>query len=208
MSHNPAVDVYLTEGCGRCPLVSTPQCKVNNWRQEMELIRSIVLECGLTEERKWGVPCYTFAGSNILLMGALKDYCMLSFFKGALLKDEKQILFQQTENVQAARILRFTSTKEVAKLAKVLKAYIREAVELEKAGAKVKMRVTADFPVPEELQIKMNELPALKKAFYALTPGRQRGYLLHFSAAKQSQTRFARIEKCMSQIMQGKGLHD
>lgn len=171
-------------------------------------MRTIVLDCGLTEELKWGCPCYTFQGSNIVLIHTFKEYCALLFFKGALLNDADGILIQQTENVQAARQARFTGTREIIDRASVLKAYIYEAIEVEKAGLKVTLKKTPEFNMPEEFQKKLNKTPALKKAFEGLTPGRQRAYLLYFSAPKQSRTRESRIEKSMQQILDGKGLND
>src|SRR5215213_5984928 len=174
---NPKVDVYFTAGCGRCPLGNTPQCKVNNWQEELEKLRTIILDCGLTEELKWGVPCYTFQKSNIVLISAFKEYCALSFFKGALLNDVNNILIQQTENTQAARVIRFTDVREIVEMETVLKAYIYEAVEVEKAGLKVNFKKASEFIIPEEFQNKLSEIPALKTAFYSLTPGRQRAYI-------------------------------
>jgi uncharacterized protein YdeI (YjbR/CyaY-like superfamily) len=168
----------------------------------------IVLDCGLTEELKWGVPCYTFRKSNIVLIHVFKEYCALLFFKGALLKDTNGILIQQTKNVQAARQIRFTNVREIVGMEPVLKAYIHEAIEVEKAGLKVNYKKTSEFKIPEEFQNKLDEIPALKTAFDALTPGRQRGYVLYFSAPKQCKTRESRVEKCMKQILNGKGLND
>jgi uncharacterized protein YdeI (YjbR/CyaY-like superfamily) len=182
--------------------------KANKWREEFEELRKIALGCQLTEDVKWMHPCYLFEGKNIVLMHGFKEYCALLFFKGALLRDRKRILIQQTENVQAARQVRFTSVGEIVKLEPVLKAYIREAIEVEKSGVKVPLKRTSDFKIPQELQRKLDEIPALKSAFAGLTPGRQRRYLLYFSTAKQAQTREARIEKCMPQILKGKGLDD
>jgi uncharacterized protein YdeI (YjbR/CyaY-like superfamily) len=179
-----------------------------SWQKELEQLRRIVLSCGLTEELKWGCPCYSFDKSNIVLIHVFKDYCAVLFFKGALLNDASGILIQQTKNVQAARQIRFTNVKEIVKLKPVLKACIFEAIEVEKAGLKVPLKKTAEFSMPEEFKNKLNKNAALKTAFYALTPGRQRGYLLHFSAPKQSKTRESRIEKCMPQILNGKGLND
>jgi uncharacterized protein YdeI (YjbR/CyaY-like superfamily) len=167
-----------------------------------------VLSCPLTEELRWGKPCYTFQGGNIVLIHAFKEYCALLFFKGALLKDAKGILIQQTQNTQAARQIRFTSVREIVEREPIVKAYICEAVKVEKAGLKVKYKRTSEFAMPEEFQAKLDEIPALKTAFYALTPGRQRAYLLYFSAAKQSKTREARVEKYRPQILKGKGLDD
>jgi len=182
--------------------------KAPKWQEEMNKLRAIVLECGLTEEVKWYQPCYTLGESNIVLIHAFKEYCALLFMKGALLKDPKGILVQQTENVQAARQIRFTSVQEIIKMKPVLKVYINEAINAEKAGLKVVLKKTSEFKMPEEFQNKLKKVPALKKAFEALTPGRQRGYLLHFSAPKQSETRESRIEKCTLKIMDGKGLND
>lgn len=191
---NPKVDAFL----GRA----------EQWREEFEKLRSIILECGLTEELKWGQPCYTFESRNIVLMHGFKEYCALLFHKGALLDDANGILVQQTKNVQAARQIRFTSLREIVELEPVLKAYIREAIEAEKAGLKVPLKKTAEFEIAEEFQTRLDENSALKRAFNKLTPGRQRGYLLHFSAPKQSKTRESRIEKCMKQILDGRGLND
>jgi len=168
----------------------------------------LILDCGLTEELKWGQPCYTFEKSNIVLIHGFKEYCALLFFKGALLNDPNGILIQQTENVQAARQIRFTNVREIVKMEPLLKAYIYEAIEVEKAGLKVNYKKTADFKIPEEFQKKLDEIPALKTAFDALTPGRQRAYIFYFSAPKQSKTRESRVEKCMQQILNGKGLND
>ena len=178
------------------------------WQKELEQLRMIVLGCGLTEELKWGVPCYMFQKANIVLIHVFKEYCALLFFKGALLHDANGILIQQTENVQAARQVRFTHVGEIVKMKSILKAYIYEAIEVEKAGLKVPLKKTTEFSMPEEFKSKLNKNSALKKAFDALTPGRQRAYLLHFSAPKQSKTRESRIEKCMPQILNGKGLND
>jgi len=189
---NPKVDGYLR--------------KAKKWREEFERLRTIVLECGLTEELKWGWPCYTFQNRNVVLIHGFKEYCALLFFKGALLRDPKGVLIQQTKNVQAARQIRFTNVREIVKLEPVLKAYIREAKE--KAGLKVNFKKTADFKIPDEFQNKLDEIPTLKTAFDALTPGRQRAYLFYFSQAKQSKTRESRVEKCMQRILNGKGLDD
>jgi uncharacterized protein YdeI (YjbR/CyaY-like superfamily) len=182
--------------------------KAKKWQEEFETLREIVLGCPLTEEVKWGQACYTSDGTNIVLIHGFKEYCALLFFKGALLKDPTGILIQQTEHVQAARQIRFTNVREIVAMKPILKAYILEAIEVEKAGLKVKLKKTSDFKVAEEFKKKLDENAALKKAFAALTPGRQKGYLLYFSAAKQSKTREARVEKCMPQILKGKGLLD
>lgn len=191
---NPKVDFYFV--------------KNEKWQKEIELLREIVLSCGLQEELKWGCPCYTYQNNNIVLIHVFKEYCAFLFFKGALLKDSKGILVQQTANVQAARQIRFTKASEIVQLKATLKAYIFEATEVEKAGLKVELKKTTEFTMVEEFQKKLKANTTLKKAFEALTPGRQRAYLLHFSAAKQSHTRESRIEKCIPQILKGKGLND
>ena len=189
---NPKVDEYLS--------------KAKKWKEESEQLRKIVLDCGLTEEFKWMHPCYTFEEKNIVLIHGFKEYCAFLFHKGALLKDAHGILIQQTENVQAARQIRFTNVQEIIEMETILKEYIHEAVGVEKAGLKVKLK--KEYIIPEELQNKFDEIPALKTAFEALTPGRQRAYILHFSNAKQSKTRLSRIEKSIKQILDGKGLND
>jgi uncharacterized protein YdeI (YjbR/CyaY-like superfamily) len=191
---NPKVDFYFN--------------KAQKWQQELEQLRMIVLDCGLTEELKWGVPCYTFHKSNIVLIHVFKEYCAVLFFKGALLNDASGILIQQTENVQAARQVRFTNVTEIVEVASMLKTYIYEAIEVEKAGLKVEFKKTAEFTISEEFQHKLDGMPTLKTAFDALTPGRQRAYMLHFSAPKQAKTRQERVEKCIPQILNGKGLND
>ena len=191
---NPKVDFFFN--------------KASKWQAEYEQLRTIVLDCGLTEELKWGCPCYTFEGNNIVLIHGFKDYCALLFMKGALMKDAKGILIQQTENVQAARQIRFTNLNEIVKLKTALKAYIQEAISVEKSGLKVKLKKPTEFKMAEEFQQVLNEMPEVKKAFKALTPGRQRAYLLHFSQPKQSKTRESRVENCIPQILKGKGLND
>ena len=191
---NPKVDVYLS--------------KLKKWQEEFKKLRMIILDCQLTEELKWGVPCYSFQKTNIVLIHGFKEYCAILFFKGALLKDANGILIKQTENVQAARQIRFTNVREIVEMETILKAYIHEAIEVEKAGLKVELKKITERTIPEELQNKFDDVPALKTAFSALTPGRQRAYLLHFSAPKQSKTRASRVEKCMRQIFNGKGLND
>jgi len=190
------------------PKVDDCLSKVERWREEFERLRTIILDCGLTEELKWGWPCYTVGKANIVLMHGFKEYCALLFFKGALMKDPNGILVQQTENVQAGRQIRFTGAHEIAQMEPILKAYVRDAVEVEKAGLKMDFKKTAEFAMPDEFRAKLDEIPALQTAFEALTPGRQRAYLLHFSSAKQSKTRETRIEKCMPHILDGKGLDD
>ena len=182
--------------------------KAKTWQAEMTKLRKILLNCGLTEELKWGKPCYTFQESNIVVIVPFKPSCALLFSKGALLKDPKGILIQPTENTQAARQMRFADVSEITKMEPTIKAYVHEAIGVEKAGLEVKYKKISEFAVPEELQTKLDQLPALRKAFEALTPGRQRGYLLYLSGAKQSKTRESRVEKCMPQILKGKGLND
>jgi uncharacterized protein YdeI (YjbR/CyaY-like superfamily) len=191
---NPKVDFFFN--------------KTQLWQEEYNKLRNIVLNCQLAEELKWGQPCYTSEGKNIVLIHGFKEYCALLFMKGALLKDTEGILIQQTENVQAARQIRFTNVQEIIKLEPVLKATIAQAVEVEKAGLKVELKKTSEFKMPEEFQKKLEENPTLKTAFKTLTPGRQRAYLLYFSAPKQSKTRESRIEKCVKPILKGKGLSD
>jgi uncharacterized protein YdeI (YjbR/CyaY-like superfamily) len=191
---NPKVDFFFN--------------KATNWREELETLRKIILEVELTEELKWGVPCYTFQKNNILLIHGFKEYCAVLFMKGALLNDSEGILIQQTENVQAARQIRFTNLQQIIDSASTLKTYIYEAIEIEKAGLKVELKKPSEFKISEEFQHKIDENATLKSAFYALTPGRQRAYLLHFSAPKQAKTREARVEKYMPKILHGKGLDD
>jgi len=191
---NPKVDFYFD--------------KEKKWQKEIEQLRMIILECGLAEELKWGCPCYTFQESNIVLIHVFKEYCALLFFKGALLNDANGILIQQTKNVQAARQVRFTNVREIVEMKPTLKAYIYEAIEVEKAGLKVKLKKTADFKITEEFQKKLDKSTVLKKAFEALTPGRQRAYIFYFSQPKLSKTRESRVEKYLQQILKGKGLDD
>jgi len=191
---NPKVDVYLS--------------KTKKWQEELEKLRMIILDCQLTEELKWGVPCYTFQKSNIVLIHGFKEYCALLFIKGALLNDANGILFKIGKNTQAGRQIRFTNVREIVEMEPILKAYIYEAIEVEKAGLKVNFKKNTELIFPEEFQKKLDEIPALKAAFDALTPGRQRAYNLYFSAPKQSKTRESRVEKCMQQILNGKGLND
>jgi uncharacterized protein YdeI (YjbR/CyaY-like superfamily) len=204
---NPKVDLYLADGCGRCEYYATPKCKVKNWQKELETLRQIVIDCGLTEELKWSVPVYTSQNKNIAVVSAFKEYCSLSFFKGVLLKDQHKLLEQQGESSQSARLIKFTDSKTILKLSPVLKEYILEAVELEKNGQKVTFKKNLE-PIPEELEDIFKKLPVLKNAFYSLTPGKQRGYIIYFSQPKQSETRISRIEKCKQKIMNGEGLND
>mgnify|MGYP001289314223 CR=1 FL=1 len=190
------------------PKVDAVISKAKNWQEEYIKLRAIVLDCQLTEEFKWGVPCYTHLGKNIVLIHGFNEYCALLFMKGSLLKDDRGILIRQTENVQAGRQIRFTDVREIAKMESTLKAYIREAVEIEKAGLKVNYKEVAEYKIPKEFKDKLDKSSALKKSFNALTPGRQRAYLLYFSAPKQSKTRVSRIDNCVQKILKGKGLHD
>lgn len=191
---NPKVDFYFN--------------KAKKWKEEQEQLRMIALDCQLAEELKWGVPCYTFQNNNIVLIHAFKEYCALLFFKGVLLNDEKGILIQQTQNTQSARQIRFSDVREIVELKSMLKAYIYEAIEVEKSGLEVIFKPKEEFVIPHEFQSKLDTIPALKAAFDALTPGRQKAYLLHFSAAKQPKNREARVEKYIPQILSGKGLND
>jgi uncharacterized protein YdeI (YjbR/CyaY-like superfamily) len=191
---NPKVDFYFNKG--------------KKWQEEIRKLRVIVLDCGLTEELKWGCPCYTFQKTNIVLIHVFKDYCAFLFFKGALLNDTEDILIQQTKNVQVARQIRFTNVQEIVKMKTILKAYIYEAIEVEKAGLKVNLKKTSEFTIPEEFKNKLNKTPALKTAFHSLTPGRQKSYIIYFSSPKLSKTRESRVEKSMKQILNGKGLDD
>jgi uncharacterized protein YdeI (YjbR/CyaY-like superfamily) len=191
---NPKVDAYLS--------------KAKKWQEEFKKLRMIILDCGLTEELKWGKPSYTFQNGNIVIIQGFKEYCALMFFKGALLNDPNGILKKTGENTQAGRQIRFTNVREIVEMETILKAYVYEAMEVEKAGLKVDFKKTTEFIIPEEFQNKLDEIPALKTAFDALTPGRQRAYILYFSAPKQSKTRESRVERCMQQILNGKGLND
>lgn len=204
---NTKVDLYLEDGCGRCSLYQTPECKVHAWQEELTHLRRLVLECGLSEEFKWSQPCYTYNGNNVLLVTAFKDFATLSFFKGALLKDPEKLLVAPGENSQATRLFRFTDTQQISNQTTIIKQYIYEAIEVEKAGLKVTFKKQPE-PIPEELEEQFNLHSTLKKAFENLTPGRQRGYILHFSQPKQSKTRKARIEKYIPQILKGQGIHD
>jgi len=190
---NPKVDSYFG--------------KLEKWQKELEALRTLILDCGLTEELKWGAPCYSFQGGNVAIIGGLKEYCVLSFFKGALLNDAHGVLIRPGEHSQAARLIPFTNVRAIVRMEPILKAYIYEAIEVERAGLKVHFK-KAPEPVPEEFQKKLDKTPALKKAFYALAPSRQRAYILYFSGAKQSKTRQSRVEKCIPQILNGKGMNE
>ena len=191
---NPKVDFYFN--------------KASQWQKEYGELRKIILDCGLTEELKWGVPCYTFEGKNVVLIHGFKEYCAILFMKGALMPDAKGILIQQTENVQAARQVRFTSAEEIVKLKPTIRVYVNEAIKIERSGLKVELKKTAEYEVPEEFQSKLDKDKNLRSAFEALTPGRQRAYIYYFSQAKQSKTREARVDKYIPQILDGKGLED
>jgi uncharacterized protein YdeI (YjbR/CyaY-like superfamily) len=202
------VETYLLEGCGRCQLGGTPDCKVHFWTNELKELRRIALSCGLEETSKWGVMCYMINGKNVALISALKDYAALSFFKGILLSDEMNYLVKPGEHSHEDRVWKFTDTKDILELEDAIRAYLFEAIEVEKAGIPIPARVRKELDPPEELIQKFSDDPAYKAAFEALTPGRQRGYLIHFSQAKQSQTRISRIEKCKEKIFLGKGFNE
>ena len=203
---NPQVDQYLIDGCMRCKYGGTPQCKVHNWVEELKILRQIVLETGLAEEIKWGVPVYTHKGKNIVTVNALKVSANIGFFKGVLLADKQKIL-QQQGNLQSDRIIKFTNKDDIEKMEDVLKSYILEAIAIEESGKKIEFKKNPE-PIPDELLQAFEQNPAFKKAFYSLTPGRQRGYIIYFSQAKQSQTRISRIEKYKEYILNGIGLND
>lgn len=204
---NPRVDHYLAEGCGRCPLGGTPECKVHRWGKALKRLRAILNDSGLNEELKWSVPCYTYEHKNVVILSAFKDYCALSFFKGVLLKDDARMLEVPGENSQSVRLLRFTAVGQVRAREALIRDYLAEAIAVEKAGLTVS-RKTAVQAVPLELQNKLDALPGLKAAFAALTPGRQRSYILHIAGGKQSATRAARVEKCVPHILAGKGFNE
>ncbi len=207
MATNPKIDLYLEEGCGRCNRYQTPDCKVHRWSAALSELRRIALETGLEEEYKWSQPTYTFNGKNVFIVSALNDFALLAFFKGSLLKDERELLVAPGANSQASRQFKFTDVKRIRELESTIKAYIYEAVEIEKAGLEVHFKERPE-PMPEELEQAMEIDPDLKAAFENLTPGRQRGYILYFSQPKQSQTRINRIEKYRQAIIDGKGMHD
>jgi uncharacterized protein YdeI (YjbR/CyaY-like superfamily) len=204
---NPQVDKYLVDGCMRCAYGGTPQCKVNLWRDALEILRQLVLECGLTEEIKWGVPCYASDNKNIAMVSAFKDYASLGFFKGVLLKDPHNMLHQHGLYSQSARFFKFTTASQILPQQEIIKSYIFEAIAIEKSGGKVVFKKNPE-PIPDELLQIFIEIPELKKAFFNLTPGRQRGYIIYFSQPKQPQTRINRIQKYTQQILNGAGLND
>ena len=204
---NPKVDLFIADGCGRCDYYATDKCKVRSWQMELQHLRQIMLETGLVEDVKWGVPVYTHQGKNIVIVSALKDCVTFGFFKGVLLSDPKKILEQQGPSVQSARIIRFTAVDQIINLTDTIKEYVKEAVVIEESGVKVEFKKDLE-PIPDELNDMFEDLPALRDAFYALTPGKQRGYIIHFSQPKQSASRINRIEKCIDKIMNGEGFHD
>ena len=204
---NPSVEAYLINGCGRCSFYRTPQCKVHTWSEELVKLRGLVLECGLKEEFKWSQPCYTFNNKNILLVTAFKEYATIAFFKGALLKDPEKILVAPGKSSQAVRQFRFNKVEDILKMESFIKEYIIEAVKLEQEGETLSFKKNPE-PIPEELKERLDQDSTFKAAFEALTPGRQRGYIIHFSQPKQSKTREARIEKNRAKILSGKGLND
>ena len=207
MKINPRVDLFIADGCGRCEYYATDKCKVRNWTTELQDVRQIMLESDLNEEIKWGVPVYTYDGKNVVIISALNDCVTFGFFKGVLLKDTHKILEKQGESVQSARIIRFTSVSQISELSPIIKEYIKEAILIEDSGVKVEFKKDLE-PVPSELEDRFEDLPALKDAFYALTPGKRRGYVIYISQPKGSEARFSRIEKCIDKIMNGEGLHD
>ncbi|MCU0719489.1 MAG: YdeI/OmpD-associated family protein [Pirellula sp.] len=207
-SRNLEIDTYLSFGCGRCPLGGTPECKVHAWQDELRLLREIVLDCGLTEERKWGVPCYTIEGKNVSIVSALKSYALISFFKGVLISDRYNILEKPGENCQSDRVVKFTSVDAIRSRESVLRDYLHQAIEIERSGEKVKFDAKVELELPSELANRLTLSTELKRAWENLTPGRKRGYVLFISAAKQSKTREARIDKYISSILAGKGMHD
>lgn len=204
---NREVESYFIEGCGRCPLGGTPECKVHKWPQELKLLRNIALNCNLTEESKWGVPCYTYKGANIAIVSAFKDYAALSFFKGVLLQDEHKLLDKPGENSQSTRLFKFSNPQQIIDIEDIIKAYIFEAIQAEEAGLKIEFKKNPE-PIPEELQNKLDDDPNFRSAFDALTPGRQRSYILHIGQAKQAKTRESRVEKCMPKVFAGKGFNE
>ena len=205
---NPHVDNYLLEGCGRCSLGGTPQCKVHTWHEQLVHLRAMVLDCGLTEEYKWSQPCYTYNGRNVLIVTAFKEFASINFFKGALLKDEHKVLSNSGENSQSWLFFKFTDIERIITLEPIIKEYIQEAIEVEKAGLKISYKKVEDYNFPEELLRAFEQIPNFETAFRNLTPGRQKGYLIHFAQPKQSATRESRIEKCIDMIFNGKGMND
>lgn len=208
MTFNPQIDLYLKDGCGRCKFYKTTQCKVHKWHKELMKLRDIVLSCGLSEELKWKQPCYTFNQANIAIVTAFKEHCVISFFKGVLLKDRQGILTSPGENSQSVKCIKFITVSEIIKLEETIKNYIKEAIEIETSGQKIELKKASEYEIPVELKSVFKENNKFKTAFYKLTPGRQRGYLLHFSQPKQAATRLSRIEKCLPKIFEGKVFFD
>lgn len=200
-----SADQFFTEGCGRCSLHATPQCKVNKWKKELLALRRIVLSCGLNEESKWGMPVYTLNGKNVVMIAAFKDNCVVSFLKGALLADTDKILVKPGENSEVVRLIRFTDVRQITRIENSIRTYIFEAIEIEKAGLKPQVKKVTDLSIPEEFAVHLKKNKALKAAFDSLTPGRRKAYILHFSGAKQSTTRESRIQKCIPDILAGYG---
>jgi uncharacterized protein YdeI (YjbR/CyaY-like superfamily) len=205
---NPQIDLFLLEGCMRCPKGATPACKVHRWTGILEFLRQLLLETELVEERKWGVPTYTLNGKNVIMLGVFNESCVLSFLKGILIEDLEELLEFPGANSQQAKVIRFTEVNQVIHRSEAIKNYIRQAIDIEKKGTKVETPRQTGIEIPEELNEKFREHNGLEKAFFALTPGRQRGYLIHFTGAKQSATRLSRIEKCIPKIFEGKGMMD
>lgn len=203
----PEVDLYLEEGCGRCPLGGTPDCKVHTWSEELRQLRLIINDCGLKEELKWSIPCYTSQGNNILTLSTLKEYVGVGFFKGVLIEGQDEVLEKPGPNSQSARLIKFTNVDQIIKLEPALRDCIQQSIEIERKGLKVEFKQNPE-PIPEELQKALDEDPALNQAFESLTPGRQRSYILHIGGAKQAKTRISRVEKCTSKIFEGKGFHE
>lgn len=209
MAHNPEVSTYFTDGCGRCALAGTPQCRVHLWPEALARLRELAIASGLTETRKWGVPCYVNeSGKNVALLGAFKGHCLISFFKGALLNDPSGMLEKPGSNSQAARQLRFTDGASVEAAATDIARFLQEAIAIEATGQKIVFKSASEYAIPEEFQLALDEDAALNEAFHRLTPGRRRAYLMHFGQAKQSKTRVARIEAAKPDILNGIGLHD
>ncbi len=204
---NTSADLYFIDGCGRCSLGGTPDCKVNDWQEELIALRNLLLDCGLVEECKWGVPCYTIQNKNVILLSAFKVFCSISFLKGSLLADEAGLLVKAGPNSHVARLYKVSGMDDILGKEDLIKAYIFEAIEVEKAGLEVQVEKVPES-IPEELEARFEEDPVFKSAFESLTPGRQRGYLIHFAQPKKSETRSARIEKYTEQIMRGEGMHD
>lgn len=205
---NEQVDQILEEGCGRCKWGGTPKCKVHTWKKELPALRSILLECGLNEDVKWGMPCYTDNNKNVLILSPFKEYCALNFFNGALIDDSANMLTAPSENTQAGRQMRFTHIDQINKNKDLIKQYIFQAIEIERQGLKVATKKVDEYPIPDELTVVFKNNPDFQQAFHQLTPGRQKAYLLHFAQPKQSATKTSRIEKAMPDIFEGKGLNE